>query len=98
MDPWKFKSITRRLIQTSIWTSNQYKLGVIRTLYDRCDNIVTDPKDAKLEVQDVNQAKKVPQQLDKWNSTPKKAKSKKDTDRKKEESPIMISIGVLETQ
>ena len=25
-----------------------HKLGVIRTLYDRCDNIVTDPDDVKL--------------------------------------------------
>ena len=71
----------------------QHKLGVIRTLYDRCDNIVTDPKDAKLEVQHVNQAlgkcgypswtfKKVRQQLDKRNSTPKKPKNK-DTDKNK---------------
>ena len=81
----------------------EHKLGIARTIYDRCDNIVTDPKDAKLEVQHINQAlgkcgypswtfKKVQQQLDKWNSTPKKPKNKKDTDKKKEESPIMISI------
>ena len=34
----------------------QHKLGIIRTLYDRCDNIVTDSDDAKLEVQHMNQA------------------------------------------
>ena len=30
----------------------QHKLGIIRTLYDRCYNIVTDPKDAKLDFQE----------------------------------------------
>ena len=34
----------------------QHKLGIIRTLYDRCDNIVTDPMDAKAELEHVNQA------------------------------------------
>ena len=58
--------------------------------------------DDKAEVKHVNLAlgkcgypswifKKVRQQLDKQNSTPKKPKNKKDTD-KKEESPIMVSI------
>ena len=62
-------------------------LGVIRTIYDRCDNIVTDPM-----------AKKVRQQLDKRNSIPKN----KDTDKKQQESPIMVTIpyvkGVSETR
>ena len=77
----------------------------------RSYNIVTDPKDAKAEVEHVKQAlgkcgypswtfKKDRQQLDKCNGTPKKPKNEKDTDKKKEESPIMVSIpyvkGVLE--
>ena len=71
-------------------------------------------KNAKEEVQHVhvNQALgevRIPQlglsskfqkQLDKQKSTPKKPKNKKDIDKKKEESPIMVSIpyvkGVLE--
>ena len=89
----------------------QHKLSIIRTLYDWCDNIVTDPEDAKAEVEHVNSAlekcgypswtfKKVQQQLDKQNSTHKKPKNKKDADKKEEKSPIMVTIpyvkGVLE--
>ena len=59
--------------------------------------------DAKPEVEHVNQAvgkfrypswtfKKVRQQLDECNSTPKKPKNKKDTDKKQKEFPIMVTI------
>ena len=34
----------------------QHKLRIIRTLYDRCDNIVPDPNDAKAEVEHGNKA------------------------------------------
>ena len=34
----------------------QHKLGVVRTLYDRCDNIVTQPTDAVKETGHVNKA------------------------------------------
>ena len=36
--------------------------------------------------------KKVRQKFEKCNSTPKKPKNKKDTDKKKEEYPIMVTI------
>ena len=62
--------------------------------------------DANTELEHVNQAlgkcgyhswtfKKVWQQLDKPNSTPNKPKNKKDTDKKKEVSPIIVSISYV---
>ena len=99
---WK-KTHTDQYLNFGSHRPLQHKLDVIRTLYGRCDNRVTDPNDAKLEVQHVNQAlgkcrypswmfKKVRQQLDIRNSIPNKPKSKKDADKKKDESSIMISI------
>jgi hypothetical protein len=80
----------------------QHKLGVIRTLYDRSDNIVTDPSDASDEIDHVNKAlnkcgyptwafKKVRRQIDQRanKTTPdKKTKDRTDT----HESRVMVTI------
>ena len=65
-----------------------HKLGVIRTLYDRCNNIVTELADTVKEITNVNQAlskcgypewafNKVKQQLDQKAAEPKKSKTTK---------------------
>ena len=36
--------------------SLQHKLGVVRTLYERSDNIVTDPEDQKEDIAHIDQA------------------------------------------
>ena len=63
-----------------------HNLGVIQTLYNWCNNIVTDPSDTVKEITHVNQAlskfwypewafKKVQQQLDQKAVEPKKNKT-----------------------
>ncbi len=39
--------------------SIQHKLGVVRTLFDRCYNIVTEPEDKDIEIQHITKALKV---------------------------------------
>ena len=53
---YRKKTYTDQYLNFRSHHSLQHKLGIIRTLYDICDNIVTDPDDVKLELQHVNQA------------------------------------------
>ena len=53
---YRNKTHTDQFLNFKSHYSLQQTLGIIRTLYDRCDNIVTDPKDVKAGVQHVNKA------------------------------------------
>ena len=81
----------------------QHKLGVVRTLYERADNIITDPKEAENEVVHVNKAlqkcgypkwtfRKVRRDLD-TREERKAAKKKKDKTRSEAETPnVTVTI------